>query len=241
MFEWRVAAAAVLLVSPVLSHAQTQAQQDRLDRVARFVVTGSLCQRLGMIVDPDMPGKAEAAIRAEAAGWNLDKARVEKLKDEAAGRQAAMISTDLKRASGEAKSDSQLRGIRGVLLSYGQTCLEATTDPIFSSLIVAPPGYDMERAATELSDSMLAVGGLASWQTRRIQARGNLMMVAGSCRSKIGAVRSDALVKEVGQSDDIRVRDFYIKSFDDGLADPTLISTVAGCNKAIAAFRAKGR
>lgn len=66
---------------------------------------------------------------------------------------------------------------------------------------------------------MLELGGLASWQTPRIQARGDLMMLAGTCRSKIGAARSDALVQEFGQSDDPRVRDYYSKSFDEGLAD----------------------
>lgn len=88
---------------------------------------------------------------------------------------------------------------------------------------------------------MLEAGGLASWQTPEIQARGDLMMLAGICRSKIGPARSDALVKEFGQSDDPRVRNYYTKSFDEGLDDPTVIETLAGCNKAITPYRAKIR
>lgn len=67
------------------------------------------------------------------------------------------------------------------------------------------------------------------------------MMLAGTCRSKIGPSRSDALVKEFGQSNDPRVRDYYSRSFDEGLADPSIIETLAGCNRAIAGFRAKAR
>jgi hypothetical protein len=65
------------------------------------------------------------------------------------------------------------------------------------------------------------------------------MMMAGACRSKVGAVRSDALVREFGQSTIPKVRDYYAKSFDEGLADQSMISTLAGCNRAIESFRAK--
>jgi hypothetical protein len=152
-----------------------------------------------------------------------------------------MLKTDLEAAAAGAKTDAQLRAVQGILLGYGRTCVTAATDPIFSSLIVAPSGYDLDKAATEAADSMLEVGGLASWQTPPIQARGDLMMLAGTCRSRIGAARSDALVKLYGQSADSRVRDYYSHSFDEGLADPSIISTLAGCKRAIAANVAKLR
>jgi hypothetical protein len=231
----------LVAASPVPALAQTQVQQDRLNRVAQFIVTSPMCGRLGMKLDPELPTKAEATFQAETASWQIDPATVERLKGEAISRQVAILKTDLKTASNGAKTEVQLRGVRTVLLGYGRTCMAATTDAIFSSLIVPPPGYDLAKAATDTADAMLEGGGLASWQTAQIRARGDLMMLAGTCRSKIGAGRSDALVREFGQSDDPRVRGYYSKSFDEGLSDPTMISTLAGCNRAITANRAKVR
>ena len=111
--------------------------------------------------------------------------------------------------------------------------MEAIRDPIFSQVITAPAGYDLNNAVTAFSDSMLEAGGLASWQTPAIQARGDMMMLAGTCRAQIGAARSDALVSQFGQTDDARVRGYYRRSFDEGLADTELNFTLAQCNRAI--------
>lgn len=238
---WSAALAALCVIGSVPVYAQTQAQQDRLNRVGQFVVTAPMCEKLGMTLDPELPTKAEVALEAETASWSADPATIERLKDEAVSRQGRMFSVDLEAVSSGAKSEAQLRGLKDILLRYGQTCMAATTDPIFSLLIVPPPGYDLDKAATETADSMLEAGGLASWQTPQIQARGDLMIIAGTCRSEIGPVRSDALVKEFGQSTDPRVRNYYMKSYDVGLSNPAIISTLAGCNKLITSFRAKVR
>lgn len=234
-----IAAIALSAAPPVA--AQTQVQQDRLDRVSQFLVTAPMCRRLGMTVDPDLPVKAEKAVETETGSWSVDQATVRGLMTEALSRQGAILRTDLEAAAGAAKTDAQLRGVRTILLGYGRTCLAATADPIFSPLIKLPPGYNLETAVTAASDAMLEGGGLASWQTPRIQARGDLMMAAGTCRGKIGAARSDALVAEFGQSDDPRVRGYYRKAFDEGLADPSIIETLAGCHRALQKMIIKAR
>ena len=238
-FVERVAFAIYAIAFSTLAAAQTQTQQDRLNQVARFVVTSPMCERLGMKLDPELPAKTESAFQAETSLWSVDKSVVERLTVEAISRQNAIFKTDLEAQSSAAKTDTQLRGLRNVLLGYGRGCMAATTDTIFSKLITLPPNYDLEAAVIQTTDAMLEGGGLASWQTPRIQNRGDLMMVAGSCRSKIGALRSDALVKEFGQSSDAGVRNYYSKSFDEGLADPTMIATLAGCNRAIQKMRLK--
>lgn len=238
-FVGRIALAAYAIAFSNLASGQTQTQQDRLNQVARFVVTSPMCERLEMKLDPDLPAKVESAFKVESSSWDVDKAVVERLAVEAISRQGAIFKTDLEASSSSAKTDMQLRNLRNVLLGYGRACMTATTDPIFSKLITLPSNYDLEAAVTRTTDAMLEGGGLASWQTPRIQNRGDLMMVAGSCRSKIGALRSDALVKEFGQSSDARVRNYYSKSFDEGLADPTMIATLAGCNRAIQKIRLK--
>lgn len=192
-----------------------------------------------MKLDPELPTKVIAALKVEMSSWPMDAARLDKLQVEAFNRQNKIINTDFDAQSRRFKTEAQLRGLRNILLEHGRTCMAASVDPIFSSLIVPPSNYNLERAVTDAADAILEAGGLASWQTSKIQARGDLMKVAGTCRSRIGAARSDALVREFGQSDNQRVRDYYSKSFDEGLGDPTIISTLAGCNRVIAKFRVK--
>jgi hypothetical protein len=219
--------------------AQTQQQQDRLNAFGKFAVTSALCSRIGMQVDDDIDVKAEAALALETADWQVDPAVVKRLKNEAAGRQGAILRADLGGAAEAAKTEKQLRGLSDIILGYGRTCLEATHDPVFAKLIVAPSGYDLQKSVTAFADQMLEGGGLASWQTPEIQARGDLMTLAGICRQRIGATRSDALINEFGQSADPRARDYYNKAFDRGLEDPDKTWTLAGCNRAIGRLRAK--
>jgi hypothetical protein len=233
---WLGAIAAILCpASP--SFAQTQVQQDRLDTLARYTVTAPVCQKLGMTVDENAGDKFAAALKVETAGWSLDPAAVERLMSAAFERQGRILAIDLDAAAAHAKTAAELRRVREILLAYGKTCLAAAADPIFSRFVVRPAGFDLDRAATDLSDSMLESGGLASWQTPAIQAHGDLMMVAGACRSKIGAARSDALVRAFGTSDDPRVRAYYTRSFDDGLNDTELNFTLPQCERAIARLR----
>lgn len=236
-----ITAIAMMLIAPVHVLAQTQDQQDRLNLVAKYVVTAPMCERLGMVLAPDLPARAEARLDAEMASWVINSHLRERLKNEAVGRQGKMLGIDLGKTATEAKTDAQLRNLKAVLSGFGHTCMAASTDPIFQSLIVPPANYDLDKAAIYAADAVLEAGGLASWQTPQIQARGDLMMVAGACRSKIGATRSDALLDEYGHSDDPRVRGYYMKSFDAGLSDPTLISTLAGCKRAIASLLPKVR
>jgi hypothetical protein len=234
----------LILAAVAASHpasGQTQVQHDRLNQISRFVVTAPMCRRLGMRIDDDLPSKVGAAVRSETSTWGVDESALSRIQSKALSRQGAILRTDLEAAAAGAKSDAQLRNVRNILADYGRTCLEAARDPIFSKLVVAPPGYDLERAATAAADEMLEAGGLASWQTPKIQARGDLMMLAGTCRSKIGAARSDAIVAGFGRSEDARVRAYYSRSFDEGLADQTTISTLAGCNGAITAYRMKAK
>lgn len=213
--------------------AQSQVQQDRIDRVSQFVVTAPMCRRLGMTVDSEIGTKVEAAFRAETATWQVASATVDALIVASLRRQNAMLRVDLDTASSNARTGEQLRGLSAIVMGYGRTCMEAISDPIFSQVITAPSGYDLSNAVTAFTDSMLEDGGLASWQTPVIQARGDMMMIAGACRAQIGAARSDALVSQFGQTDDARVRGYYRQAFDLGLGDTELNFTLAQCNRAI--------
>ena len=183
----RISLAAIVIVGAATpAFAQSQAQQDRIDAVSRFVVTAPICGKLGMAVDPALPDRVEGAFRTETSAWSVAPAAIERLKLASIQRQSNVLKVDLETASANAKTDAQLRQISSILRGYGRICLDATRDPIFSQVITAPSGFDLGRAATDTADGMLEAGGLASWQTPAIQARGDMMMVAGACRKRIG-------------------------------------------------------
>lgn len=227
----------LVLVSAPAS-AQTQAQQDRLEQLGRYTVTAPMCGKLGMTLAPDIETAIEPAVKAETATWGLPSSIVDRLSGEAVARQSAMLKTDLEAASAAAKTAEQLRGVKAIFLRHGETCLGASSDPLFSRFVQRPAGYDLDRAATAAADSLLEAGGLASWQTPLIQARGDLLMLAGACRHRIGPVRSDDLVKTFGRSDDPRERSYYSHAFDEGLSDTELRALdLTQCNRAILRYR----
>lgn len=226
-------AVTVCMIATRPAIAQSQAQQDRIDRIAQLVITAPMCQRLGMTVDPEIGTKVEAAFRAETDAWQVAPAIIESLKGAALRRHNAMLRVDLDTAVSNARTDEQLRGITTILMGYSRTCIEATRDPILSQVITTPTDYDLTSAVTAFSDSLLEDGGLARWQNPAIQARGDMMMIAGECRAQIGASRSDSLVSQFGQTDDARVRGYYRQACDLGLADTELNFTLAQCNRAI--------
>lgn len=230
------AALLTMIAAPALG--QSQAQLERLDTWARYTVTAPICERLGIALIPDAPNQIGRAVGNEAYSWNVDRLAVDQAISGAMARQTRMLQIDLGAASRAARTDQQLRDVRLIFLRYGRTCMEAAADPLFSQFLRVPPAYSLETAATAASDSLLEEGGLASWQTPLITARGDMLMLAGACRQHIGPARSDELRQSYARSDDARERAYYIRSFDRGLADTELRTfDKAQCERAIARYR----
>ncbi len=224
---------------PAHAQAQTQAQHDRIDELAQFAVATGMCIRLGFSVASDTERRLDPAVQAEIQTWPGDKAQLKTALGDAVQRQSEIFSTDLQFFSDHAKTNHELRNVKSVLLRYGDTCMKAAKDALFKAFISVPLGYDLNKAATATSDAMLEDGGLASWQTPVIAARGDMMMIAGACRHVIGPVRSDALRQSFGQSDDPRERAYYDRSFDSGLSDTELNMDLTRCERVTTRYRHK--
>ena len=121
--------------APAPAFAQTQAQQDRLNRVAQYVVLAKSCEHFGMKIDPELPTKLENAFKYETSSWQIEQTTLDRLMIEAISRQGEILKTDLDATVSAARTDAQLRAVRNTLLGYGRTCMAATNDPIFSPLI----------------------------------------------------------------------------------------------------------
>lgn len=221
------------------AQAQTQAQYDRLNDLAQFGIVSPMCQKLGFVVVPNLEDKIEPAVQREIETWDGDKERLKSTFKDAVGRQGTLFEVDLKYFSSHAKSDAELRNIKNVLMRYGRICQRAANDAFFKDFISAHAAYDLDRMATAASDEMLEGGGLASWQTPRITARGDIMMLAGACRRVIGPVQSDAVRQSYGRADDPRERAYYERSFDNGLNDTEMNPDWAQCQAGIARYRQK--
>lgn len=225
--------------SPASVQAQTQSQIDRLDELAQFAMVSPMCKKLGFSIAPDIESRLDPSIQDEIQNWDGDKARLKTASIEAAQRQSQMMEVDLKFLSDHAITEAELRKLKAIFVRYGHICEKAATDKFFKTFIAVPTAYNLESAATAVSDDMLEVGGLASWQTPRITARGDMMTIAGACRHLIGPIRSDALRQTYGRSDDPRERAYYNRSFDSGLNDTELNLDRTQCERGIVRYRQK--
>ncbi|WP_447753372.1 hypothetical protein [Sphingopyxis fribergensis] len=221
------------------AHAQTQAQQDRLDVLARYTGAMAFCEKLGMHVVPDAGTRIGNLVEAEVRTWGGDQDALSRMAVGTVRRRTAMSKGDLESAAAGMKSDAELRSVRSIFLRYGELCLGASKDMSFSQIVSVPTDYSLDAAATRASDELLEAGGLASWQTPEIQARGDLLMLAGACRRQLGAARSDALLDNYGRSDDARERRYYLGAFDEGLGDTELNLDRTQCERALGRMQAK--
>lgn len=225
---------------PTLAYSQNQPQFDRLDELALFTVTVPMCRKLGFEIAPDFERRIEPVIDTEISHWGADTERLKIVARKAVAHQADVLGADLRAYSDSPRTDQELRNVRKIFTRYGEICQSAARDRLFSAFVTTPTGFDLERAATTAADDLLEGGGLASWQSPLITARGDLMMLAGACRHHIGPNRSDQIQATYGRAENERERDYYRQVFDDGLHDPELGSfTRQQCIRAIQNYERK--
>lgn len=214
--------------------AQTQMQQDRIDILAEYTVLSPMCDRLGFSLAQYPADIFQNEMLRETGAWSLDRAIVTNAYEIAVARYGKTLAIDLQSISDGATSSAALKDVRRVLFNYGQKCLRAAADANFGKIISIPTDFDLNTAVTNVSDGLLEDGGLASWQSPEIVARGDIVMLAAACRRQFGADRSDELMRTYGQSENKRERDYYIRSFDHGLTDRDLQTlTAAQCERAL--------
>ena len=235
----RIVLCGALLSFSQFAAAQTQAQVDRANQIAKYGMRLAVCKKLGMKLAPNAIDRMTELAAQEVAAWGLPNQDGETLIGQAARRHGQMFRLDIDAAAAKANNEAELRRLSAVLADLGRDCPTMLGDPIFARILSAPAGFDLTSAAKEAADALLADGGLASWQTPSIQARGDLMMLAGTCRAEIGAARSDAIVFKYSRSDDSRERGYYLRSFDAGLSDTERQFSEVQCERAIRANETK--
>lgn len=234
---WLAALAAVALAASV--GAQTPAQQARLDQLARYTLASPVCVHMGM----ERIGGGEqldAAVKAEALQLGMTPEAYSKASRSTMTRHLRNFEIDSTAfADKNTKTEAGLRNVRAFYLRYGPSCIEASQDPLFSKFLKSPPEFDLQKAAIRAADSLLEGGGLASWQTAEIQARGDLMLAAGACRRHIGPDRADRIYESYAHVPDPRERSYYVSSYDEGLQDAELDFDAVQCERLIKNLKKK--
>lgn len=220
------------------AYAQTQAQSDRADVVTRRFAALPLCQKLGFQVSEDYRYIGEKLI-AELVRGGLARTTAERLAVDSVTRNSKAFEADMSASSTLALTHDALAPF---FTRYGQICSAGARDPVVGAYLKEPKNFNLAKAVNDQVDRLLYQGGIASWQTPKIQARGDLMMVAGACRSRIGVTRSDPLVQAYGRSDSPRESAYYKEAFQIGLADPDLGKfTSEQCERAIQRISARAQ
>lgn len=233
-----VTAASIFMTTSAFG--QTPAQFQRVDQLAQYTVESVACADLGFTLKGDEKAVQQAA-EAELVAAGAPVQATKGLYEEAVARRLQTFGKDLKASEDAAfRSKSPGSALQQVFVERGEFCSRAAGDPLFSQFLQAPAPFDAKRAALELADQLLESGGLASWQTPQIQARGNVVLVAGACRRQIGSARSDAIFAEYTRTADPRTRSFYSTSFQQGLTDPDYADLdAAQCERAIRSLKAE--
>lgn len=238
--KWLSGFAVASMLSTAPASAQSPEQSDRLNTLARYGMVVAWCEKLGMRLAPDWETQIESDMNSEAMSWGLTPDASKQAIDEAVTRQSRITKIDLDAITEKStKTEAGLRHVRSIFVKYGTVCLAAAQDPVYAHIIVIPPNFDLEAAATKAADGLLEEGGLASWQTPSIQARGDLMMAAGTCRRHIGPARSDAIFERYSHVSDPREREYYVHSFDQGLSDTSFNFDANQCERLIKRLTAK--
>lgn len=219
--------------------SQTSDRFRRIDELAQYTVESVACTDLGFSLRKDEEALARA-VEAEnlAAGASAEGAK--KLYEDAVARRLQTFGLDLQaRKEAAFKSGNMGKALRQIFVERGEFCMRAAQDSLFARFLSQPESFDPNKAALELSDKLLEGGGLASWQTPKIQAQGDVVLIAGACRRQIGSARSDALFAGYTRTEDPRERDYYSKSFQKGLTDPDYADLDAQqCERAIRRLKA---
>ena len=175
---------AAMLATVPAARAQTQAQADRIDDLTRYAMYAGACDAFGI---PARDGQAEqigALALAEAESSGLDKSKAAEFVQAAVDRHGRSLEIDFQAlVEGARTGGRKLSEIAPAFRKIGENCVEAAADPAAGKYLVLPAGFDLDKAVTAAVDKLLVSGGLASWQTPAIQARGDLLMAAAGRRS----------------------------------------------------------
>lgn len=233
-----------IAVSPGFAAAQTQAQLDRMDRVLKHGIVAPSCAKMGFQFPEDAGGKIIDRVVSDTVASGVDRRAAAQAVSDAVRRSSAVFMREMSPPSTEVGGSDEIReNAMAFALKHAQACAAAAKDPLVGSYLKAPTNFEVTRAARDVADQALAPGGLASWQTPEVQARGNLLLLAGACLRQIGTARSHALARQYGQSDDPRVRAYYAESYEGGQTNPDYQEFrafhVTQCERGINSFAAK--
>ncbi len=136
--------ALILALAAGTSAAQTQAQIDRADTIARYLVIGYACTELGFTYPKYAAEYGVEGLMKEFLHAGMEPGLAERTVKDAGVRQLRVLEQDLQRRS-EAPSGGVT--FKGTLMHYGKLCQAAAREPLLMGHLKEPADFDLERAA----------------------------------------------------------------------------------------------
>lgn len=231
-FSLRLFLAAFLAFHSGLTFAQHKEQQELIDRLALLSFASPMCEQMGFEVAKDIDEKAPAIALKRLVASGMNEQEVAAAITRAVDLIEKSWDADQDALMGSLKSSEDFRRLKDFYYHKGLTCFQLANDPLFRSVIAKPASLDLAKAATEMADAALWQGGLASWQTPAIRARGDLLYAIGACRKFIGA-EADELLKLYNVASTEQQRKYNLYSYEAGLDNGSMFSDIAQCRRAI--------
>lgn len=217
----------------------------RLDRIAEVIAATPWCEQLGYPLDVENSDFEKRVIdEAEIAGLSRRAAKtyLYKQMDRESDLSEAELDAAVKAIGAEPDHATARARFTAFIDKQVRLCAEASVDPI-ARLVVGQLDADQVAAGrVEALDRWLQIFGYASWQDELIRARSLLIMLVGTCESRLDKAERTDLVgayldgPEPADALEARKHRHYAKAYQEGRGmgkrDPM---TAAECQRALAA------
>lgn len=166
----------------------------RVDEVGSYLTATTVCSEMGWTLSEGAMELIATRVYAEQVEAGVDKATVDLWSGEIFRRHSDILRTEMTRAAASFREQGDLTALADFFVRTDRRCEAFEADPISVGLISSDGSTARGLARQAKIDSWVEVGGLASWQTPALTAKGGLLMALGACSSIMPTARRDVLL-----------------------------------------------
>lgn len=166
----------------------------RVDEVGSYLMATTVCSEIGWTLSDGATEQIATRVYAEQAEAGVDQATVDLWSGEILRRHSDILRTEMTRAAASFRDQGELTALADFFAGADRRCDAFASDPISVGLISSDGSAARALARQAKIDSWVEVGGLASWQTPALTAKGDLLMALGACSTVLPTARRDAML-----------------------------------------------
>lgn len=210
--------------------AQTKAQSDRIEQLARYSLEAVSCDQFGFT---GAPADVAYVMFEDPVLRGLDRDVAVTIWGRALKRAGKATKTEQDAAKTRIMADGDFKPLYGWMLEQAKRCQDVASDPVLGPIVGQPENYDPATAARIATDKRLERGGLASWQTVPTRARGDFLFAAGVCHLYVDPAKLEVLVRRYEAIGDLRATEYYKATLARGRAQLKIRPKKAQCDHVV--------